>query len=256
MTGVGIDIGSKYVKAAVISGDKNGFGDCLIHRNVEYAVDTALKQAYKSASCGALSLKKFCVTGDEYYKKRHYTMKSKAQCIAEYFHGIDSGEILVIDAGNMFIDAMVISHKGKILESGRNDRCFAGCGRFIEIICQALRISFADIDFHYHRSDNPYSISSGCIVFAESEVVTQVNSGVPIEDIIAGIIHLVAGKISTMYERYFSASTKAVYITGGVSSIKSINLAFKDFTNVTPLEFSVPPQYVSAYGAALLSLKG
>lgn len=254
MIRTGIDVGSKYIKAVALNGeDRTGYGLSLIHNDVGKAINEAVDQAYLSARKETFSKKRFCITGKGYKRKRKYMEKSNAQCLARYVHSLNQNEKLVIDAGNIFMDALIVSKKGIILESSRNDRCSAGCGRYIEIMSQALRIKINEIDTLFQKSEKPYAIASGCIVFAESEVITQVNAGESIPDILAGIVYLVAGKIATMYERNYSDNTGIIYLVGGIGKINAIRKAFEKLTK-TPIQISeIDPQFASAYGAALFA---
>ena len=60
----------------------------------------------------------------------------------------------------------------------------------------------------------PLAISAMCTVFAESEVISHIGAGERREDIAAGIVHSVAGRVARLCERH--GITGDVALTGGL----------------------------------------
>ena len=69
-----------------------------------------------------------------------------------------------------------------------NDKCAAGSGKFLEMVSETLSVPFDSISDMALRSNSPYAINSQCAVFAESEIISQVNGGRSGEDILAGVL--------------------------------------------------------------------
>jgi len=109
--------------------------------------------------------------------------------------------------------------KGIKIEMGRpvdfvmNDKCAAGTGRFLEVIADALGINIEDLSELALKSTRPAQISSICTVFAEQEVVSRLAEGVPLTDLVAGILESLASRISRMVKRL--KVENQVVVTGG-----------------------------------------
>lgn len=252
MIAVGIDVGSRYVKTVAID-DSNvkGYGCIPIMGDLKYSVKKSIKEAMSSLHKKPFEKVVYKMTGTGCAGKNLYPYISPAQCLSRSIPTGNTRNSLIINAGAMSVEGIIVSHKGKIIETGKNQRCNAGGGRFLEIMSSALGITFSDIDPLVAASTNPYSISSGCIVFAESEVITQVNSGQKLEDIVAGMVTLVTGKIATIYKQIIDDEIEHVYLTGGLSEFASVSKELTRLTGREITEFQVDPIYASAYGAAL-----
>ena len=74
----------------------------------------------------------------------------------------------------------------------RNDKCASGSGRFIEVLGAALGVPMEEIDAVAGRSQKKIAVSTQCAVFAESEVISYVNRGESIPDLVAGVCDSVA----------------------------------------------------------------
>ena len=145
--------------------------------------------------------------------------------------------------------------KGITIDDGRptdfvmNDKCAAGTGRFLEVIADALGIALEDLSKIALRSKQPASISSICTVFAKEEVVARLAQGVPLNDLVAGILESLASRISRMVKRLKVANE--VVITGGGAKNAGLVKALSDKLGYATL---VPPEplITGAVGAALL----
>jgi len=145
--------------------------------------------------------------------------------------------------------------KGIKIEMGRpvdfvmNDKCAAGTGRFLEVIADALGINIEDLSELALKSTRPAQISSICTVFAEQEVVSRLAEGVPLTDLVAGILESLASRISRMVNRL--KVTKEVVITGGGAKNPALVTTLSEKLGHAAL---VPedPLLTGAVGAALL----
>ena len=145
--------------------------------------------------------------------------------------------------------------KGITIDHGRptdfvmNDKCAAGTGRFLEVIAEALGITIQDLGGMALKSNQPAQISNICTVFAEQEVVARLAEGVPLNDLVAGILESLASRISRMVNRLKVANE--VVITGG--GAKNAGLV-KALSNKLGYATLVPPEplITGAVGAALL----
>ena len=68
-----------------------------------------------------------------------------------------------------------------------NDKCAAGTGRFFESMARAFEMSLDEFSKLSLTAKNVIPITAQCDVFAESEVISLVGEGKPMEEIAAGI---------------------------------------------------------------------
>ncbi len=145
--------------------------------------------------------------------------------------------------------------KGITVETGRpvdfvmNDKCAAGTGRFLEVIADGLGITIEDLGPMALKSKKPAQVSNLCTVYAQQEVVSRLAEGVPLNDLVAGILEALASRISRMVNRL--KLTNEVVITGGVAKNEALVKALSEKLGCVAL---IPPEplLTGAVGAALL----
>lgn len=154
----------------------------------------------------------------------------------------------IIDIGGQDSKGITIDH-GRPTDFVMNDKCAAGTGRFLEVIAEALGITIEDLGGMALKSNQPAQISNICTVFAEQEVVARLAEGVPLNDLVAGILESLASRISRMVNRLKVANE--VVITGGGAKNAGLVKALSDKLGYATL---VPPEplITGAVGAALL----
>ena len=154
----------------------------------------------------------------------------------------------IIDIGGQDSKGITIDH-GRPTDFVMNDKCAAGTGRFLEVIAEALGITIQDLGGMALKSKQPAQISNICTVFAEQEVVARLTEGVPLNDLVAGILESLASRISRMVNRLKVANE--VVITGGGAKNAGLVKALSDKLGYATL---VPPEplITGAVGAALL----
>lgn len=154
----------------------------------------------------------------------------------------------VIDVGGQDTKAIYLAD-GAVEDFLMNDKCSAGTGKFIEVMANRLGCTIDGL-FALAEKGNPLSISSMCTVFAESEIVGYMGQGKAKEDIAAGIVYSVAGKVVQLARQVTLADT--VVLTGGLSHIPYFAKVLGE-----KLKHPVVPyphgRYAGAYGAALLA---
>jgi predicted CoA-substrate-specific enzyme activase len=154
----------------------------------------------------------------------------------------------IIDIGGQDSKAIKIEN-GRPIDFVMNDKCAAGTGRFLEVTADALGVPLEEMGRMAMEGKNPAQISNLCTVFAAQEVVARLSEGVPLNDLLAGILESLANRISRMVNRL--QVTKEVVITGG--GAKNIGLV-KALSEKLGCAALVPPEplLTGAVGAALL----
>jgi benzoyl-CoA reductase subunit A len=127
----------------------------------------------------------------------------------------------VMDMGGQDCKAINIDERGKVLNFMMNDKCAAGTGRGMEVFADLIRVPVWEIgarSFQIHKE--PPMISSTCVVFAKSEVVGLLESGMPENEIMAAYCSAMAHRIMELLNR-LGVKEKFV-ITGGIAKNEGV----------------------------------
>ena len=250
----GVDIGSATGKAVVM---KNGE---LIASEVIPAttvpVNTAnlvMEQVLARAGLSSLDhLEKIICTGYGRLKVPFADENvSEITCHARGAHWLAPKTRTVVDIGGQDCKVISVSDKGGVLNFVMNDRCAAGTGRFFEGMARALSCGLEGISALENQGEEPAVITNQCSVFAESEVVTLVNEGVDLKNIIAGINMSVAARLNSMVRRV--GLVNELVLTGGCSKNEGLARALAAKLNVTIEKLPQDPQIAGALGAAVIA---
>ncbi|MBS7251482.1 MAG: hypothetical protein KIH08_12975 [Candidatus Freyarchaeota archaeon] len=157
----------------------------------------------------------------------------------------------VIDVGGLFTRVVQIDSEGRVIDYVMNDKCASGTGRFLEIMAEALEIKPDDFDSPSLQGSHPVNITSQCSVFAESEVITYLNEGAEIADIVSGINNSIALRTATLVGRL--GIVEDVTIIGGVAKNQAMVKNLEEKIGVKIKKINHDPQMVQALGAALIA---
>jgi predicted CoA-substrate-specific enzyme activase len=157
----------------------------------------------------------------------------------------------LIDVGGLFTRVVQIDERGTVVDYVMNDKCASGTGRFLEIMAEALELTPDDFDSPSLQGKNPVNITSQCSVFAESEVITYVNEGAELPDIISGINNSIALRTATLVGRL--GIIEDVTIIGGVAKNQAMVKNLEEKIRVEIKKIKEDPQIIQAIGAALLA---
>jgi predicted CoA-substrate-specific enzyme activase len=118
----------------------------------------------------------------------------------------------IVDIGGQ--DTKVITlENGAPFSFLMNDKCSAGTGKFLEIMANRLGVTLPEL-FTLAAAGEPLEISSMCTVFAESEVISHIGNGERREDIAAGVVDSVIGKVAGLCAKHEMRGD--VLLTGGL----------------------------------------
>lgn len=127
----------------------------------------------------------------------------------------------VMDMGGQDCKAINVDETGKVLNFMMNDKCAAGTGRGMEVFADLIQVPVWEIgprSFKIQRE--PPMISSTCVVFAKSEVLGLLESGVPENEIMAAYCSAMAHRIMELLNR-LGVKEKFV-ITGGIAKNEGV----------------------------------
>ena len=157
----------------------------------------------------------------------------------------------IIDIGGQDSKMIFLDAAGAVRDFVMNDRCAAGTGRFLEVVSNRLEISLGDLGARASLADKPVSISSMCVVFAETEIIGLLATGETPENIISGVQKSIARRIVSMAGRTMEGP---VVFTGGVALIPGMDKVFAEAIDF-PVGVAARPQFTGAIGAAIIAAK-
>lgn len=252
MITLGYDIGTRFVKACIVKDTEIIGSSCLeTGRDFKLTLKTLRSEVLKEAGIRSYKINKIVSTGfgAGLIKKSHYR-PGAVPCIACAAHHLDGNARTIVDVGGLFITVISIDENGSVLNSYEVEKCAAGSGKFLETISTAIEIPLVNISDIAITSRNPYSMTSGCAVFAESEVISQINTGARKEDILAGLINSIVSKTTAMLVR--SDAKDRIIITGGVTKFAAFKSFLEKELKKEVYYLDLDHQLAAAYGAALI----
>lgn len=172
-------------------------------------------------------------------------------CHAVGVHHVCPQARTVVDVGGQDSKVIRLGPAGSVEDFAMNDRCAAGTGRFLEVMAQRLEMRLDELGDAASRSKEPASISSMCVVFAETEIVGLLASGVDPEDIVAGVQSSIARRVAVLAGRTVAAP---VAFTGGGALVSGMDRALEAALE-QPIQIVPDPRMTGALGAAILAAR-
>lgn len=173
---------------------------------------------------------------------------SEISCHAMGVHVVNPSVRSIIDIGGQDVKGISIDTDGTVLDFVMNDKCAAGTGRFFETMAGAFEMSLEEFSKLSLTAKNVIPITSQCTVFAESEVISLVGDGQPMEEIAAGIQTSVAKRCFVMAKK--AGASDSLALTGGCAKNAGLKQAIEKVLKLKVLELDVDPQLMGALGAA------
>ncbi len=249
----GCDAGSTYTKCVIL--DENGTMCASVIKksriNPVLSAQDALTEAVGQIEelSGAEDLSYLIGTG---YGRNKVPFAeeniSEISCHAMGVHKTDPGISAILDIGGQDVKGIAIDADGSVLNFAMNDKCAAGTGRFFESMARAFEMSLSEFSKLSLTAKNTIPITAQCAVFAESEVISLVGEGKPMEEIAAGIQLSVAKRCFVMAKK--AGVTDSVTLTGGCAKNEGLKKAIEKVLKVKVVELAVDPQLMGALGAA------
>jgi predicted CoA-substrate-specific enzyme activase len=157
----------------------------------------------------------------------------------------------IVEIGGQDSKIVRLNPGGSVQDFNMNDRCAAGTGRFLEVVAERLDLELDDLGDMVKKSRAAAAISSMCVVFAETEIIGLLATGVAVEDIVAGVQRAIASRVSAMAGRQVE---EPVVFTGGVALIPGMKEALEGALK-KPVHTAPDPQLTGALGAAIMAAR-
>ncbi|MDR1778256.1 MAG: acyl-CoA dehydratase activase [Clostridiales Family XIII bacterium] len=175
---------------------------------------------------------------------------SELSCHAAGAVKLYPGVRTVIDIGGQDAKVLSITPAGKLDSFIMNDKCAAGTGRFLEEMSRVLAVPIDEMADVAGRAAHELQISSTCVVFAETEVISRMAEGAAVGDVLAGIFAAIAARVGALAKR--KGVVPEVVMTGGVAKNEGMRRALERELG-TPIHVDPLAQYAGALGAALFA---
>ena len=248
----GIDIGSTASKVVVL--DKDGMAAHFVIPTGWSSKDTSREIARRLEEMGMPVDEEMKVIATGYGRiSVDYADKviTEITCHGRGGYHLLGQDCTIVDIGGQ--DTKVITVEKAIATNFlMNDKCAAGTGKFLEIMANRLNVDLQEM-FEMASQGEPLAISSMCTVFAESEVISHIGSGERREDIAAGVVDSVVGRVAGLCSRHQIRGS--VLLTGGLCEcdylIKRLSARIGHPIHSDPLG-----RYAGALGAALIARDG
>lgn len=157
----------------------------------------------------------------------------------------------VIDIGGQDAKVIKVDGGGKLENFVMNDKCAAGTGHFLEVMCRTLGVGLDEIGPMSLGSRKPAEMSNRCTIYVETEVIHYLQRGVSKVDIAAGVNRAMAERVLALARRV--DPERELMITGGVAKNVAIREELERMLKVRMVKPKIDPQIMGAYGAALFA---
>ena len=253
LAAAGIDAGSTTTKLVAVSADGR-----LIGWRLESAQPRVEEQVARLLLdlCTALGGRADVPTVATGYGRKLLTAATKSvteiSCHARGVHACLGTAGTLVDIGGQDSKVIRIAANGRATDFNMNDKCAAGTGRFLENTAARLGLPLEEFAQRALAVADEAPISSTCTVFAESEIISLIAHGTPLDSIVRGLHRSMVARIATMI--YHVGLVAPLMLSGGVARNPAVRTLLAEATG-EPVIVPEHPQLMGAYGAALLALE-
>lgn len=260
---MGVDVGGSYVKAVLMQYDNETGNHKLIDKQTEKIRKRNPKDVVVDAVDMILDRNKLNYDKDIAYlastgegemvikKTGHfYSMTSHARG-GIYFAPLAK---TIVDMGGLYVRAIKVDNRGKVIDYKMTGQCASGSGQFIENISRYLGLAIEEVGEISLKADNPEVPSGICAVLAETDVINLVSKGLSTPNIVKGINISIAQRVVKLLSSLKAESPIA--LVGGMGMNVGMIQAIEELSTESKknkLEFISHPDaiYSGAIGAAL-----
>ncbi len=162
----------------------------------------------------------------------------------------------VLDIGGQDTKAIQVDPHGIVTSFQMNDRCAAGCGRYLGYIADEMNLGLHELGPLAQQSSCRVKINSTCTVFAGAELRERLSLGQNREDILAGLHRAVILRAMSLLARSGGVSDEFTF-TGGVArnpaAVASLEELVRESYGDRRINISPESIYTGALGAALFA---
>ncbi len=183
-------------------------------------------------------------------------IRSEILCHGLGAHAMFPNTRTVLDIGGQDTKAIQIDANGIVTSFQMNDRCAAGCGRYLGYIADEMNLGLHELGPLAQQSHHRVKINSTCTVFAGAELRDRLALGQKREDILAGLHRAIILRAMSLLARSGGIEDEFTF-TGGVARNPAAVAALSDLVRENygerTLNISHDSIYTGALGAALFA---
>jgi benzoyl-CoA reductase subunit A len=185
------------------------------------------------------------------FSKEH--IRSEILCHGLGAHMMYPKTRTVLDIGGQDTKGIQVDPNGIVENFQMNDRCAAGCGRYLGYIADEMNMGLHELGPLAMKSDRPARINSTCTVFAGAELRDRLSLGEKREDILAGLHRAIILRAISIISRSGGVTNEFTF-TGGVAKNEAAVRELKKLIaeNYGEVTININPEsiYTGALGAA------
>jgi benzoyl-CoA reductase subunit A len=183
-------------------------------------------------------------------------IRSEILCHGLGAHALFPDTRTVLDIGGQDTKAIQVDPDGIVTSFQMNDRCAAGCGRYLGYIADEMNLGLHELGPLAEQSKRAVKINSTCTVFAGAELRELLSLGQKREDILAGLHRAIVLRAMSLLARSGGVSDQFTF-TGGVAknpaAVRAIRELVEENYGARTINISPDSIYTGALGAALFA---
>jgi benzoyl-CoA reductase subunit A len=185
-------------------------------------------------------------------------VRSEILCHGRGAHRVYPGTRTVLDIGGQDTKAIQVDEQGVVTGFQMNDRCAAGCGRYLGYIADELNLGLHELGPLALQARKAVRVNSTCTVFAGAELRERLALGQRREDILAGLHRSIMLRAMSLVARSGGITNEFTF-TGGVCKNPMATRVLGDLVRENygaGITINTHPDsiYMGALGAALFAL--
>jgi benzoyl-CoA reductase subunit A len=185
------------------------------------------------------------------FSKEH--IRSEILCHGLGAHVMYPSTATVLDIGGQDTKAIQVDQAGIVENFQMNDRCAAGCGRYLGYIADEMNLGLHELGPLAMKATKTIKINSTCTVFAGAELRDRLSIGDKREDIMAGLHRAIILRAMSILARSGGVRNEFTF-TGGVAKNEAAVKALRELIaeNYGEMTININPDsiYTGALGGA------
>jgi benzoyl-CoA reductase subunit A len=185
-------------------------------------------------------------------------IRSEILCHGRGAHHFFPGTRTVLDIGGQDTKAIEVDAQGVVTGFQMNDRCAAGCGRYLGYIADELGLGLHELGPLALQAKRPVRVNSTCTVFAGAELRERLALGERREDILWGLHRAIVLRALSLLSRAGGVKSEFTF-TGGVCKNPAVTRILDELVRESygkDLTMNIHPDsiFMGAVGAAMYAL--
>jgi benzoyl-CoA reductase subunit A len=237
------DIAPKFLRALDRVGSVAELGAEALKAPVREALEIPLEETYLvGTGYGRVTLP---------FSKEH--IRSEILCHGLGAHIMYPETRTVLDIGGQDTKAIQVDAQGIVENFQMNDRCAAGCGRYLGYIADEMNMGLHELGPMAMKATRTVRINSTCTVFAGAELRDRLALGEKREDIMAGLHRAIILRAMSILSRSGGVQDQFTF-TGGVAkneaAVRELKNLIRENYGERVININPDSIYTGALGAA------